>query len=73
MTTGTEAPSLRAGKRGRKTMLGEQLDTKVQSYIKALRSAGTLIGTSVVLAAATGILTTYDRTLLVEHGGHIYF
>ena len=71
VTTGTEVTSLRAGKRGRKTMLGEQLDTKVQSYIKALRSAGTLIGTSVVMAAATGILTCYDRTLLVEHGGHI--
>ena len=71
VTTGTEVTSLRAGKRGRKRMLGEQLDTKVQSYIKALRSAGTPIGTSVLMAAATGILTCYDRTLLVEHGGHI--
>ena len=38
VTTGTEVTSLRAGKRGRKTMLGEQLDTKVQSYIKALKT-----------------------------------
>ena len=49
-------------------MLGEQLD---KSYIKALKSTGTSIGTSVVMAAATGILTGYDRILLVEHGGHI--
>ena len=37
VTTGAEVTSLHAGKRGRKTMLGEQLDTKVQSYIKGLK------------------------------------
>ena len=48
-----EVTSLPARKRGRKMLLGEQLDAKVQSYVKALRSAGTPIGSSIVMAAAT--------------------
>ena len=46
-----------------KVLLGE-LDVKVQVYIQALRSAGTPIGSSVVMAAATGIVMACDRTLL---------
>ncbi len=60
-------------KRGRKVMLGEQLDGRIQNYVKALRNAGTPIGSSVIMAAATGIVNSCDRTLLVEHGGHITF
>ena len=52
-------------------ILGEQLDCKVQNYIKALRNAGTPIGSSVVMAAAEGLVRAYDRSLLVEYGGHI--
>ena len=52
-------------------MLGEQLDCKVQNYIKALHNAGTPIGSSVVMAAAKGLVRAHDRSLLVEHGGYI--
>lgn len=48
-----------------------QLDSRVQNYVKALRNAGTPIGSSVVIAAAEGLVRATDRTLLVEHGGHI--
>ena len=66
-----EVTSVPARKRGRKLLLGDQLDAKVQSYVKALHSAGTLIGSSIVMVAATGIVSAHDRTLLVEYGGYI--
>ena len=60
-----------ASKRGRKVLLGEELDEKVKTYILALRKAGTLVGSSVVMAGSEGIVWAYDRTLLVQYGGHI--
>ena len=58
------------GRRGRPLLLGE-LDQKVQVYIKALRGAGGSVGTSIVIAAAEGIITAHDRNLLVQNGGYI--
>ena len=52
-------------------MLGEQLDSMIKNYVKGLHSAGTPIGSSVVMAAVEGIIRAHDRTLLVEYGGHI--
>ena len=52
-------------------MLGEQLDNKVQNHVQALRNAGTPTGSSVVMAAGEGVIRAHDRTLLVQHGGHI--
>ena len=66
-----EVRSLHKLKRGRKVMLGEQLDAKVKNYILALRNAGAPIGSSVVMAAGEGIVRAHDRTQLVQHGGHI--
>uniref|UniRef100_A0A1X7VTK9 Uncharacterized protein n=1 Tax=Amphimedon queenslandica TaxID=400682 RepID=A0A1X7VTK9_AMPQE len=56
---------------GRKVLLGNQLDAKVQEYVRALRDAGPSIGSSNVMAAGDGIVNAHDRTLLVEHGCHI--
>ena len=58
-------------KRGRKVMLGEELDEKVKTYVQVLRSNGAPIGSSVVMAVDLGMIRAHDRTLLVEHGGHI--
>ena len=58
-------------KRGRKVLLGEQLDSKVKNYVTALRSAGTPIGSSIVMAVGEGMVRAHDRTMLVQHGGHI--
>ena len=66
-----EVTSLPARKRGRKVMLGEDLDDKVQNYVEALCTAGTPIGSNIVMAAGEGIVIAHDRTLLVAHGGHI--
>ncbi len=46
-TTFKDVKRLPGRKRGRKVMLGEQLDGRIQNYVKALRSAGTPIGSSV--------------------------
>ena len=66
-----EVKSLPGHKRGRNVMLGEELDGKIQSYVKALRTAGTPTGSSVVMAAAEGLVKAYDRTILVEYGGQV--
>ena len=67
----TEVKSLPKRHTGRKVLIGNQLDAKVQEYVRALRNAGTPIGSSIVMAAGEGIVNAHDRTLLVEHGGHI--
>ena len=58
-------------KRGRKVMLGEELDDKVKDYVQALRSNGAPTGSSIVMAAGEGIIRAHDRTLLVQDGRHI--
>ena len=39
-----------------------EIDDEVQKFIRALRKAGTPINTTVVLAAAEGIVVSKDRT-----------
>ena len=56
-------------KRGRPLLLGEELDTAVKNYIKAVRDAGGVINTSITIA--TGIVRKTDRSLLLENGGPI--
>ena len=65
-----EITQLAKKRRGRPLALGN-LDEKVQQYIRALRKAGTPVNARVVVAAAEGIVTATDRTLLFENGGHI--
>ena len=52
--------------------MGEQLDIRVQNYVKALCKVGTPIGSSVVIAVAQGLISATDRTLLEEYGGHTH-
>ena len=47
-------------RRGRPLLLGD-VDKDVQTYIRALRKAGTPISAPVVLAAAEGIVTAHNR------------
>ena len=65
-----EVKSIASRKRGRPLTLGD-VDTKVQAYIKALRKAGTPVNVNIVLAAAEGVVTAVDRTLLKKNGGTI--
>ena len=65
-----EITQLAKKRRGRPLALGNR-DAKVQKYIRALRKAGTRVNARVVLAAAEGIVTATDCTLLFENGRHI--
>ena len=65
-----EMKSIVSRKRGRPLTI-EDVDTKVQAYIKALRKAGTSVNVNIVLAAAEGVVTAVDRTLLKKNGGII--
>ena len=47
------------------------LDGTVQDYIKALRIAGGVVNTTIVMAAANGIVKAKDISHLASHGGNI--
>jgi len=57
-------------KQGRPLLLGEDLDAAVQEYVETQRAVGTAINSTVVMAAAEGIISVRDVSKLVEHGGH---
>ena len=52
-------------------MLGEELDDKLKNYVQALRINGVPIGSSIVMAAGEGLIKAHDRTMLMQHGGHL--
>ena len=58
-------------KRGRKLLLGEQLDEKLQLYLTTLRNNGGVVSARIAMAAAKGLLLSLNRSALVEYGGHI--
>lgn len=62
---------LPAKKRGRRVLLGDDLDMKVQMYLKKVREGGGVVSSRIAIAAARGIVLTCDRSLLVEFGGHV--
>lgn len=66
-----ELESLDPKKRGRPLLLGNYYDGIIQLYVRMLREAGGSISASLVVAAATGILMTSNRGMLVEFGGHV--
>ena len=60
--------SLPFNKRGRPLLLGEELDTAVKNYIKAVCDASGVINTSITIAVATATVRKTDRNLLSENG-----
>ena len=58
-------------KRGRRVLLGDDLDQKVQLYLKKVREGGGVVSARIAMAAAKGIVMTCDRSLLAEFGGHV--
>ena len=56
---------------GRPLLLGNSHDKTVQDYINALRAAGGVVNTAIVMAAAEGIISAKDQSLLLQNGGHI--
>ena len=60
-------------KRGRSTLLPEELDIKVLAMIKAMRTSGAVINYNIIKSIALGIVKANDRTMLVENGGSLEF
>ena len=52
-------------------MLGDILDKKIQDYLKKVREGGGIVSSQVAMAAARGILLSYDTNMLAEFGGHV--
>ena len=59
-----EVKELPPKKRGCPLLLGAELDARVQLYIKEKRKNGVVVNTSVVMAAAEGIVMHHDANLL---------
>lgn len=67
-----EVTSLPCKKRGRTLLLGDDLDMKVQMYLKKVRSEGGVMTARIAMAMARGILLSCDKTKLEEFGGHVH-
>ena len=66
-----EIATLPAKKRGRRVLLGDKLDKKVQMYLKKVREGRGVVSARIAVAAARGIVHTYNKSLLAEFGGHV--
>ena len=62
---------MRKKKRGRKHLLGEQLDEKLQLYLTTLRNNGGVVSARIAMAAAKGLLLSLNRGALAEYGAYI--
>ena len=59
-------------KRGRPPILVEKLDTYLRSYITAMRSRGTPVGSNIAIGVARGILLKHNRSALKEFGATVH-
>ena len=50
-------------------VLGEKIDTEVQTIIRATSDSGAVVNTSIAIATAVGVLSKRDRSILKENGG----
>ena len=66
-----ESITIPAKKRGRPLLLPEEIDELTKKFIQSLRVYGSPVSSSIVLAAAKGIVTHKAFHLLKEHGGSI--
>ena len=48
-------------KRGRSVLLGRELDSKVQLYLRKVREGGGVVSARIAMAAAKGIIMSCDR------------
>ena len=58
-------------KRGRPLLLGDYLDRQLWAYVAEIRQMGLVVNTSVLIAAAKGLVLHHNRNWLRENGGHL--
>ena len=68
---GEEITALPTKKCGRKLLLGEDLDMKVQIYLRKIRQGGGAVSSRIALTAARGIVQKCNPSLLVQNGGPV--
>ena len=68
---GEPISALPVKKRGRKLLLGDDLDQKVQIYLRKVREGGGAVSGRIVIAAAKGIVLKYNPSMLAELGGPV--
>ena len=56
---------------GRTLLLGDELDKKLQLYLRRIREDGGLVTAGIAIAATRGLLMADHKNKLVEKGGHI--
>ena len=62
---------LHGKKRGRPPTFPEEVTTCVMKYIRAVREAGGIVNSAIVIGAASGIVRRMKPELLESNGGHI--
>ena len=67
----TQLETVPRKKRGRPTLLPEEIDHKVITMIKKMRESVSVINYNIIRAIAIGIIVANDRTLSKENGGSI--
>ena len=67
----TEIEELPSKKRGRPTLLSEDVERQLKAYLVALREKGGVVNTAITIASASGIVTKKDSNLLDINGGPI--
>ena len=72
-SSGKKVTILKAKKRGRPTLLPEEIMKKAIQTAKALRLKGAPISYNAINAIAKGIVVANGRTMLVEHEAHLKF
>ena len=60
-------------KRGTKLLLGDDLDQKVQIYLRKVREGEGAVSSRIVIAAARGIVLKYNPSMLAELGDPVDF
>ena len=63
--------SLPKGKPGKRLLLGEDMDSEVQDFIRTQRSVGAVVSRSTVIAIGKGVVMRHNKFHLKEFGGHI--
>ena len=67
-----EILELPTSKRCGKTVLDENMDEKLQAYLRTLRNLnGAIVNSAIVKATARGLVRASDKKLLAEFGGHV--
>ena len=62
---------MKKNKKGRKVLLGEEIDEKLQLYLTALQNNGGGVSAHLAMTAAKGFILALNWGALAQYGGHV--